>query len=137
MSNISTSSHSINVMNMKLCIFRIKQCTRKTAEDFVTVHHEMGHIQYYLQFKDQPYSFRGGANPGKILTPHNHFSSWYNIFPFIPQNIVFSIVHFATVLAFKQYPPSSLFSCNNCYIFIKFAGSIWNLLLSNSSNCCL
>ena len=64
---ISTSSHSINVVNMKLCIFRIKQCTRKNAEDFITVHHEMGHIQYYLQYKDQPYSFRGGANPGKSL----------------------------------------------------------------------
>lgn len=29
-----------------------------------TVHHEMGHIQYYLQYKDLPVSLRGGANPG-------------------------------------------------------------------------
>merc|ERR1712071_452407 len=29
-----------------------------------TVHHEMGHIQYYLQYKDQPYVYRQGANPG-------------------------------------------------------------------------
>ena len=29
-----------------------------------TVHHEMGHVQYYLQYKDQPVSLRQGANPG-------------------------------------------------------------------------
>lgn len=43
---------------------RIKQCTSVTMEQLFTVHHEMGHIQYYLQYKDQPVSFRGGANPG-------------------------------------------------------------------------
>uniref|UniRef100_A0A8C9T065 Angiotensin-converting enzyme n=1 Tax=Scleropages formosus TaxID=113540 RepID=A0A8C9T065_SCLFO len=44
--------------------FRIKQCTTVTMEQLFTVHHEMGHIEYYLQYKDQPVSFRGGANPG-------------------------------------------------------------------------
>ncbi|XP_067952220.1 angiotensin-converting enzyme-like [Watersipora subatra] len=44
--------------------FRIKQCTRRNMEDFVTVHHEMGHIQYYMQYAHLPISFRGGANPG-------------------------------------------------------------------------
>lgn len=43
---------------------RIKQCTSVTMEQLFTVHHEMGHIQYYLQYKDQPVSFRSGANPG-------------------------------------------------------------------------
>lgn len=33
-------------------------------EQLSTVHHEMGHIQYYLQYKDQPVSLRQGANPG-------------------------------------------------------------------------
>lgn len=33
-------------------------------EQLFTVHHEMGHIQYYLQYKDQPVGFRRGANPG-------------------------------------------------------------------------
>lgn len=32
--------------------------------DLITVHHEMGHIQYYLQYKHQPNVFRAGANPG-------------------------------------------------------------------------
>lgn len=45
-------------------IGRIKQCTIVTMEQLFTVHHEMGHIEYYLQYKDQPVSFRGGANPG-------------------------------------------------------------------------
>ncbi|XP_035263080.1 angiotensin-converting enzyme-like [Anguilla anguilla] len=44
--------------------FRIKQCTTVTMEQLFTVHHEMGHIEYYLQYKDQPVSFRRGANPG-------------------------------------------------------------------------
>ncbi|XP_019725690.1 angiotensin-converting enzyme [Hippocampus comes] len=44
--------------------FRIKQCTTVTMEQLFTVHHEMGHVQYYLQYKDQPVGFRGGANPG-------------------------------------------------------------------------
>eukprot|EP00057_Strongylocentrotus_purpuratus_P002482 XP_003724613.1 PREDICTED: angiotensin-converting enzyme isoform X4 [Strongylocentrotus purpuratus] len=44
--------------------FRIKQCTDITMDDFITVHHEMGHVEYYLQYKDQPVSYRDGANPG-------------------------------------------------------------------------
>ncbi|CAK8671725.1 unnamed protein product [Clavelina lepadiformis] len=44
--------------------FRIKMCTELNQADFVTIHHEMGHIQYFLQYKDQPVTFREGANPG-------------------------------------------------------------------------
>jgi len=44
--------------------FRIKQCTVVNQEDFETVNHEMGHIQYFLQYKHQSYLFRNGANPG-------------------------------------------------------------------------
>lgn len=43
---------------------RIKQCTRVTMDQLSTVHHEMGHVQYYLQYKEQPVSLRQGANPG-------------------------------------------------------------------------
>lgn len=38
-------------------------CTQLTFEDFITIHHEMGHIQYYSLYKHQPHSFRRGANP--------------------------------------------------------------------------
>jgi len=44
--------------------FRIKQCTRVNQEDFVTVNHEMGHVQYFLQYNNQSYLYRDGANPG-------------------------------------------------------------------------
>ena len=30
----------------------------------MTTHHELGHIQYYLQYWDQPNEYRTGANPG-------------------------------------------------------------------------
>ena len=43
---------------------RIKMCADITMDDLITIHHEMGHIQYYLQYQNQPASFRGGANPG-------------------------------------------------------------------------
>ncbi|XP_078088394.1 angiotensin-converting enzyme 2 [Mustelus asterias] len=44
--------------------FRIKMCTKVTMEDFLTVHHEMGHIQYDMEYAHQPYLLRGGANEG-------------------------------------------------------------------------
>lgn len=44
--------------------FRIKMCTEITMEGLQTVHHEMGHIQYYLQYKDLPFVFKEGANSG-------------------------------------------------------------------------
>lgn len=44
--------------------YRIKQCTTVNQRNFETIHHEMGHIQYYIQYKEQPLTFRTGANPG-------------------------------------------------------------------------
>ncbi|XP_047513996.1 angiotensin-converting enzyme-like [Pieris napi] len=43
--------------------YRIKQCTEVTMQDLISTHHEMAHIQYYLQYADQPHLFRDGANP--------------------------------------------------------------------------
>ena len=39
-------------------------CTEITLDDLVTIHHEMGHIQYYIQYKDLNLQYREGANPG-------------------------------------------------------------------------
>ncbi|CAB3376654.1 Hypothetical predicted protein, partial [Cloeon dipterum] len=44
--------------------FRIKQCTVVNQRHLNTAHHEMGHVQYYLQYKHQPSIFRKGANKG-------------------------------------------------------------------------
>ncbi|XP_008937519.1 PREDICTED: angiotensin-converting enzyme 2 [Merops nubicus] len=44
--------------------YRIKMCTKVTMDDFLTVHHEMGHIEYDMAYSEQPYLLRGGANEG-------------------------------------------------------------------------
>jgi peptidyl-dipeptidase A len=43
---------------------RIKMCIRPTEEDFITIHHELGHIYYSLVHRHQPFLFRDGANDG-------------------------------------------------------------------------
>jgi peptidyl-dipeptidase A len=43
---------------------RIKMCTKVTAEDFVTVHHELGHNYYQRAYSTQPFLFEGSANDG-------------------------------------------------------------------------
>jgi len=43
---------------------RIKVCTEPTAEDFTTVHHELGHNFYQRAYKDLSPLFQGGANDG-------------------------------------------------------------------------
>jgi len=41
---------------------RLKVCLVPTSEDFIVVHHELGHLYYDLAYKKLPYLFRGGAN---------------------------------------------------------------------------
>ena len=43
---------------------RIKMCTRVNADDFFTVHHELGHNFYQRAYAEQPFIFRNGANDG-------------------------------------------------------------------------
>ncbi|KAM9320348.1 angiotensin-converting enzyme 2 [Gastrophryne carolinensis] len=44
--------------------FRIKMCTKVNMEDFLTVHHELGHIQYDMAYHNLSMLLRGGANEG-------------------------------------------------------------------------
>lgn len=44
--------------------FRIKMCTKVTMDNFLTAHHEMGHIQYDMAYAKQPFLLRNGANEG-------------------------------------------------------------------------
>ncbi|XP_053166645.1 angiotensin-converting enzyme 2 [Hemicordylus capensis] len=44
--------------------YRIKMCTKVTMDDFLTAHHEMGHIEYDMAYSDLPYLLRSGANEG-------------------------------------------------------------------------
>lgn len=44
--------------------FRIKMCTEANMEDLGTIHHEMGHIIYFMLYANQYPTFREGANEG-------------------------------------------------------------------------
>jgi len=43
---------------------RVKMCIEITDEDFMTVHHELGHNFYQRAYNKQPFFFRDGANDG-------------------------------------------------------------------------
>lgn len=43
---------------------RIKMCIQKDAEDFITIHHELGHNYYQRAYKEQPFIFKNSANDG-------------------------------------------------------------------------
>ncbi|XP_077996681.1 angiotensin-converting enzyme-like [Glandiceps talaboti] len=44
--------------------FRVKMCTSINHDDLITIHHEMGHTQYFFQYAPLPVEYRDGANPG-------------------------------------------------------------------------
>jgi peptidyl-dipeptidase A len=43
---------------------RIKQCIRPTYEELRTIYHELGHVYYFLAYRDQPFLFQNGAHDG-------------------------------------------------------------------------
>jgi len=43
---------------------RIKMCIKPNGDDFVTIHHELGHNYYQRAYKQQPYLYLNGANDG-------------------------------------------------------------------------
>ncbi|HEX6203198.1 MAG TPA: M2 family metallopeptidase, partial [Thermoanaerobaculia bacterium] len=43
---------------------RIKMCIQQTAEDFQTIHHELGHNYYQRAYNQLPLLYRGSANDG-------------------------------------------------------------------------
>ncbi|WP_298775867.1 M2 family metallopeptidase [uncultured Shewanella sp.] len=43
---------------------RIKMCIQKDADDFITIHHELGHNYYQRAYKEQPFIFKNSANDG-------------------------------------------------------------------------
>lgn len=47
-------------------------------ENLITTHHEIAHIQYYLYYADQPYLYRDGANPGKMVLSDRNINLWTN-----------------------------------------------------------
>jgi peptidyl-dipeptidase A len=43
---------------------RFKMCIDQTAEDFIAIHHELGHVFYTREYAKLPVIFRDGANDG-------------------------------------------------------------------------
>ena len=43
---------------------RIKMCTRVNADDFITVHHELGHNYYQRAYNQRPFLYLNSANDG-------------------------------------------------------------------------
>ncbi len=43
---------------------RIKMCIKKNADDFITIHHELGHNYYQRAYNQQDYLHLNGANDG-------------------------------------------------------------------------
>ncbi|HEY7544951.1 MAG TPA: M2 family metallopeptidase [Blastocatellia bacterium] len=43
---------------------RLKMCIRINAEDFATIHHELGHNYYQMAYAPQPFLFQESANDG-------------------------------------------------------------------------
>ena len=43
---------------------RIKMCMKPIEEDLFTIYHELGHVYYYIWYKDQPELFQDGAHDG-------------------------------------------------------------------------
>jgi hypothetical protein len=41
-------------------------CTEVNEDMFYTIHHEMGHIEYFMAYSKQPAVFRTGANSGEF-----------------------------------------------------------------------
>lgn len=51
-------------MNPDASDVRIKMCIEPNEEELTTIYHELGHIYYYLAYKEQPLSFQTGAHDG-------------------------------------------------------------------------
>lgn len=43
---------------------RTKMCIKPNEEDFTTIYHELGHVYYYMAYKDLPLLFQAGAHDG-------------------------------------------------------------------------
>ena len=43
---------------------RIKMCIEPNADEFRTIHHELGHDYYFRAYRDQPFLYQAGANDG-------------------------------------------------------------------------
>ena len=65
-------------------LFRIEMCGDVSEETFLTLHHEMGHIQYYMAYSDQPAIFRVKIRKS-ILCEGTYTYAFFFFFCFLPE----------------------------------------------------
>src|SRR5271166_5890397 len=44
--------------------YGIKMCAKVNMQDLITIHHEMGHSEYFMAYGPQAIKFHDGANSG-------------------------------------------------------------------------
>ncbi|CAF2854948.1 unnamed protein product [Rotaria sp. Silwood2] len=65
--------------------FRVKMCTEVNDDHFDTVHHELGHIEYFMAYdRNQPYVYQEGANAGF----HEAIGDTIGIFAISPTHLI-------------------------------------------------
>lgn len=56
--------HGLGLVIDEVADARIKMCMRVSDDSFSFVHHEIGHVYYYMAYSGQPKLYRRGANDG-------------------------------------------------------------------------
>jgi hypothetical protein len=120
-------------------------CTEVNLEDLVTVHHEMGHIEYYIQYKDLPLQFREGANPGfheaigdtmalAVQTPEHLFS--IGLLPDIPNSFEANINYLLNqAMERVRWNKQFYSSCTECMYFRSCSSPLHTPLISTGGDC--
>ncbi|XP_033215787.1 angiotensin-converting enzyme-like isoform X2 [Belonocnema kinseyi] len=44
--------------------YRLKMCLKVTGADFITLHHNLAHVHYFMEYRNQPVPFRDEPIPG-------------------------------------------------------------------------
>ncbi|UJR09094.1 hypothetical protein I4U23_013341 [Adineta vaga] len=65
--------------------YRVKICTEIDEDYFYTIHHEMGHIEYFMAYDEkQPFAYRDGANSGF----HEAIGDTIGMFAISPKHLI-------------------------------------------------
>src|SRR2546426_871430 len=111
---------------------RIKMCIEPTAEDFTTIHHELGHNFYQRAYKDLPLKYQGVAPPSARGEEFFDPGAKYHV----PDNTPYTRYFLAAILQFQFHRAlSKIAGCtlplNRCSTYeSQEAGKRLNAMLS-------
>ncbi|KAF2355396.1 Peptidase M2 peptidyl-dipeptidase A [Trinorchestia longiramus] len=118
--------------------FRIRMCTQVNFKYLEVIHHELGHIQYFMQYAHLPLVYRDGANDGfhegvgelmgMTLATVNHLIS-IGLLPDVPQSKE-STINFLMRTALKTVTTLPFHYVNDLWRWEVFRGDVpenrWN-----------